>query len=158
MSQIASFTYLRESDIPFLGFWAKPKLRLFRKPVSKFDEMLRKHAIREFVFGAADGVYVAFVFAWFELKGCWSASEEDPVIHTVRRWIEGSHWLVECRHRQKILSISGSLPQSEWPLFLQKIGAKESDYDWRFFDAAAHFVHDRVSELQVGEALLVSVG
>lgn len=158
MSQIASFTYLKQSDVPLLGFWSKPKRRLFRKPESKFDEMVRQHTVRESIFEAADGVYVAFVFAWLELKGWWVASEEDPVIHTVRRQVGGSHWLVEFRHRQNILSIREPLPQSEWPCFLQKIGANESEYDWHSFDKARRFVLEKLCELKTEECLIVSVG
>src|SRR5688572_11196167 len=95
MSQIASFAYLRESDVPFLGFWSKPKQRLFRKPESKFNELLRQHTLRERVFKTADGVYVALVFAWLELNEQSLVTGADPVIETVRRRVSGSHWLVK---------------------------------------------------------------
>lgn len=158
MSQIASFTYLKESDVPFLGFWSKPKARLFRRPVSRFDEFLRQHTLRKSIFEAADGVYVAFAFAWFEMKGWWSASEEDPVIETVRRHLEGSHWLVEFRHQQKILPLRETFSQREWPSLLLKVGVNEADFERDAFEVALHFVLERFAELKVGEALLVSIG
>jgi hypothetical protein len=66
MSQIASFTVLKASDVSHLGFWSKPKPRLFRKPECRFNELLRPHVLKEQVFREADGAYVALVFAWLE--------------------------------------------------------------------------------------------
>lgn len=158
MSQIASFTYLKESDVPFLGFWSKPKPRFFRKPESKFVEWLQQHTLRESIFEAADGVYVALVFAWLELEGEWIDSEADPVLHTVRKHVGGSHWLVKPNDLRSTFLIKQPLSENDWPSFLGKIGDDKDYYHWPCFDVARHFVTERLLELQTGEAMLVSVG
>jgi len=66
MSQLASFTYMKAADAPFLGFWSRPKPRLFRKPEYKFTGFLHQHALRESVFDDTDGVHVGLVLAWIE--------------------------------------------------------------------------------------------
>jgi hypothetical protein len=158
MSQIASFTYLKESDVPFLGFWSKPKSRLFHKAESKFTELLRQHALREAVLEAADGVYVALVFAWLEKNGGWLDGEADPVLHTVRKQVGGSHWLAKSGDVQRVLSIKEQLSQSEWSSFLQKINGNEANCDWHSFDTVIRFVRERLCEVKSGEALLISIG
>ena len=158
MSQIASFTYLKESDVPFLGFWSKPKPRFFRKPENKFTELLRQHTLRESVLESVDGVYVALAFAWLELTDRRFKTEADPVLKTLRRQVGGSHWLMKFNDVRGVSLLKESLPQSDWPSFLHRIGVDEENYAWPSFEAARHFVFERLSDLKSGEALLVSVG
>ena len=158
MSQIASFVYLKEADVPFLGFWSKPKARLFRKPESKFNELLRQHTLRESIFKSADGVYVALVFAWLELEDREFAGRADPVLNTLRRRISGSHWLVKSSDPQPLFRTTAPLHESDWASFLGKIHVDERNYGWSSFETARGFVVERLSELQTGEALLISVG
>lgn len=39
MSQIASFTCLKLSDVPFLGFWSKPQVAEARTQIGDFNQM-----------------------------------------------------------------------------------------------------------------------
>lgn len=110
------------------------------------------------MFTGASGFYVALVFAWFELKGLWSEEEEDPVVKTVRKNIEGAHWLIEVRHARKILQNVKPFSADEWRALLQRLGEREADFVRDFFEAALQFVLERLSELKDGEALLVSIG
>lgn len=159
MSQIASFTVLNVSDVPNLGFWSKPKPRLFRKPESRFDELLRPHVLREQVFEEADGVYIGLVFAWLESLDNRLAKEADPVIGSVRKNLGGSHWLMEFPDRRLVTLISKPLAQTEWLTFLHKINSEcGSAFDWNSFDIARLFLLDQLSELKPTEALLISIG
>lgn len=159
MSQIASCTVLKVSDVPHLGFWSKPKPRLFRKSENRFDELLKPHVIREHLFEDSDGVYVALVFVWLESLDTRFSKEADPVIGTVRKNLGGSHWLMEFADRRLVALLSKPLVEIEWPTFLGKNGiASEIVYEWKSFDAARLFVHDRLSELKPDEALLISIG
>ncbi|MBK8038327.1 MAG: hypothetical protein IPK22_14530 [Verrucomicrobiaceae bacterium] len=159
MSQIASFTVLKVSDVPHLGFWSKPKPRLFRKPESRFDELLRPHILRAQVFGEADGVYVALVFAWLESLDKRFSKEAAPVIGSVRKNLGGSHWLMEFADRRLVPMISKPLVESEWTTFLSKIDTSSGrQFAWNSFDEARLFVRDQLSELKPTEALLISIG
>lgn len=159
MSQIASFTILKVSDVPNLGFWSKPKPRLFRKPECKFEELLRPHVLREHVFCEADGAYVALVFAWLDSLDKKFAKDADPVIGSVRKNLGGSHWLMEFADRRLVTLISEPLTESDWPKFLRRVAiASESGFAWKSFDAARLFLLDRLSELQPTEAMLISIG
>lgn len=159
MSQIASFTVLKASHVPQLGFWSKPKPRLFRKPVNMFDELLRPHVLREQSFGDADGVYVALVFAWIDSLDAKLSEEADPVVHEVRKNLGGSHWLLTSADMRLVGMLGKPLAESEWPEFLRKIGVEDdSEFEWGAFETARLFVRDRLSELKPDEAMLVSIG
>ena len=158
MSQIASFTFLRASDVSFLGFWSKPKPRLFRKPIGQFSDFLRQHALREMMFDGADGVYVALVFAWLETIHR-AAHEEDPVIRTVRKNIGGSHWLI--KHPSSYTAAKTT--QHFQPEDLQTIATKfgiETEFQLEMTSVylALSFVEERLAEVTTEEALLVSIG
>ena len=157
MSQIASFTYLNVSDVPLLGFWSKPKPRLFRKPENKFPEFLKQHALRESIF-ECDGIYVALVFAWIEVQDLNFAKDADPVINSVRKHVEGSHWLVTSANSSFLTVLDKPLKQSDWPIFLRNIGCDAEHFDWTCFEEAKRYVRERISDLKFSEALLVSVG
>lgn len=159
MSQIASFTVLKESEASNLGFWSKPKPRLFRKPVNMFEELLRPHVLREQSFGGGDGVYVALVFAWIDTLDAEFAAEADPVIHSVRKNLGGSHWLMKTADMRLVGMLDTPLAESEWPTFLRKIGVEDdSEFERGAFETARLFVRDRLSELKPNEAVLVSIG
>jgi hypothetical protein len=137
MSQITTFIYLAEDDVPKLGFWSKPQPRWFRSPECKFYEYLRDNQIRESVFDAADGVYVALVFAWLEHKDVSWEMDPDPVILTVRRNMGGD----------------GS--------YLLLFKTPDENLDWfdrRAFDRARIYVADRISEIGENESLLITIG
>lgn len=159
MSQIASFTVVKASDVPHLGFWSKPKPRLFRKPRSMFEELLRPHVLRQQIFDQADAVHVALVFAWIDSLDGSFAKQADPVIDSVRKHLGGSHWLMTSADR-RLLSLSDSpLSETGWAVLLRRIDGDDPDpFDRGAFDAARSFVFDRLSELQPGEAMLVSIG
>ena len=159
MSQIASFTVLRASDVPHLGFWSKPKPRLFRKPESKFEELLRPHVLRENTFGEADGVYVALVCAWIDsLAGSFS-KQADPVIDSVRKNLAGSHWLLKFADQRLLALLDTPCSESDWRTFQRKIDIEDaSEFDRGTFDGARVFVRERLSELKPDEAMLVSIG
>ncbi len=159
MGQLASFTYIRTKDAPFLGFWSKPKPRWFRRPENKFDEYLRQHALRESVFQDADGYYIALIFGWIEFqdKKC-ARRYEHPLTESLQKNLGGAHWLIAFEDRQLSL-FDDMLPESEWSAFLARIGeGPQADFEWESFDLSRRYVHDRFAELQNGETLLVSVG
>ena len=159
MSQLASFTVLKASDVPHLGFWSKPKPRLFRKPECKFSELLGQHTLRESTFDDSDGIYVAFVLAWMELQDEKFGRYANPVIGSLMKYIGGSHWILQFKDQRLSALIEKPLPECEWGTFLTKIEAsKEIDFEWASFEAARRFVHARFLELKQDEALLVSVG
>jgi len=159
MSQIASFTYLKAFDVPHLGFWSKPKPRLFRKPECKFDELLRPHVLREQLFEEADGVYVALVFVWLKTVDQRFSWEADPIIDSVRKNIGGSHWLMKFADQRLIQVFHNPLAEIEWRTFLTKMNIEsESEFDWKSFNVTAVFVRDRLSDLKPSEALLTSTG
>jgi hypothetical protein len=159
MSQIASFTVLKTSDVPHLGFWSKPKPRLFRKPRSMFEELLRPHVLRERIFDEADAVHVALVFAWIDSLDGNLSKEADPVIDSVRTHVGGSHWLMTSADQRLLALIDRPITETEWAALLRKIDVQASDaFDRGAFDAARICVVDRLSELQPNEAMLVSIG
>jgi hypothetical protein len=159
MSQIASFTFLNAADVPHLGFWSKPKPRLFRKPECKFDELIRPHILREQLFEESDGIYVALVFVWLETLDKKFSKEADPVIGTVRKNLGGSHWLLKFADQRLITLISKPLAESDWPTFLSRVDiGSGGEFEWNSFDVARLFLRDRLSELQPTEAMLISIG
>jgi hypothetical protein len=159
MSQIASFTVLKTSDVPHLGYWSKPKPRLFRKPRSMFEELLRPHVLRERIFDEADAVHVALVFAWIDSLDENFSKEADPVIDSVRTHVGGSHWLMKTADQRLLALIDSPLTETEWAALLRKIDGENPDaFDRGGFDAARIFVFDRLSELEPKEAMLVSIG
>jgi hypothetical protein len=158
MSQIAVFTYLKDSDVPFLGFWSKPKARIFGKPVSKFEEHLQEHLLRQESFSGADGVYVAFVFAWVEQQDKGFSRETDPVIGTVRKNVQGSHWLLRSADARRSPRFAEGPTKDGWAEFLGSLGVGvQEGYRFDLFNLARAYAHARVSALQPAEALLVSV-
>lgn len=158
MSQIASFTVLKLSDVPNLGFWSKPKPRLFRKPECMFDELLRPHVLRERIFGEADASYVALVFAWIDSLDKKFSKEADRVIGSVRKHLGGSHWLMESADQRLVELLNKPLTEIEWPKFLEKIHIENgNEFVWGSFDTARLFVRDRLSELKPNEAMLISI-
>jgi hypothetical protein len=159
MSQLASITVLKASDVPHLGFWSKPKPRWFRKPESKFSEFLEKHRLRESIFDYSDGIYVAFVLAWIELQDEKFERYANPVIKSLMKYAGGSHWILQFKDQHLSALIEKPLPESEWETLLNKIGAsKEIDFEWDSFEAARGFVYEKLLDLKEGEALLISVG
>ncbi len=158
MSQIASFTYIRESDVPFLGFWSKPQRRLFGKAEDKFGEYLTLHKTGEVIFKDCDGVYVALVLAFLQLKEPSIEDGADPVIQTVRKQVSGSHWLLNANAAIRVAPISEPITQSSWVPFLQSLGCNASEFSLDFFDRARGFVVGRILDIKPGEALLISVG
>ena len=158
MSEIASFTYLRAADVPFLGLWSKPQPRFFRKPICKFSEFLQEHALRELIFDGTDGVYISLVFAWLETSHR-AADKEDPVIRTVRKNIGGCHWLIKhtspyvaamaAHHFQPEALISFSTEQGPETGFNPETSS---------LNLALSYVEQRLSEITAAQALLVSVG
>jgi hypothetical protein len=159
MSQIASFTYLKASDVPFLGFWSKPKPRWFGRAENKFSEYLEPHTLREFIFSETDGVYVAFVFAWLELQDKNFARYANPVISSLLQNLGGAHWLVQFADRRLAAALDNPLPESQWPSLLREIEAlPDVDFEWESFDISRSYVRDRILEVQDAEALLISVG
>jgi hypothetical protein len=159
MSQITSFTVLKASDVPHLGFWSKPKPRLLRKPENMFDELLRPHVLREQIFGDADGAYVALVFAWIDSLDKRFSERTDPAVETLRKNLGGSHWLMKSTDAPLVASLGKPLAESEWPTFLRRIDVEnESEFEWSAFETARLFVRDRMHELKANEAMLVSIG
>ena len=159
MSQIASFTVLKTSDVPHRGYWSKPKPRLFRKPRSMFEELLRPHVLRERIFDEADAVHVALVFAWIDSLDENFSKEADPVIDSVRTHVGGSHWLMKTADQRLLALIDSPLTETEWAALLRKIDGENPDaFDRGGFDAARICVFDRLSELEPKEAMLVSIG
>ena len=159
MSQIASFTVLKASDVPRLGFWSKPKPRLFRKPECRFEELLKPYVLREQVFEEADGSYVALTFAWLESLDKSFSKEADPVIGTVRKNLGGSHWLLKFADQRLLALCSKPFAESERTSFMGKFGVEnEGEVDWDSVDAARLFLCDRLSELKPDEALLIAIG
>ncbi len=159
MSILASFTFLKASDVPHLGFWSKPKPRWFRAPENKFSELLRQHTLREVIFDGSDGIYVAFVFAWVELQDDRFGRYVNPVIGSLMKYIGGSHWILQFKDQRISGLIEESFPECEWRAFLNKIEASKGvDFEWASFEAARCFVHARILELGPDEAILVSVG
>jgi hypothetical protein len=158
MSQIGSFTYLAATHVPMLGFWSKPKPRLFRSPESKFQDYLCEKKLRDFTFGAADGVYVALVFAWLQHSDSSFGKGVDPVIETVRRNVGGSHWLLLHDDRRWLNVISASPSDESLSVFLKNTGDASSWFERSNFDLARKYVADRIAEIAVNESLLVSVG
>ena len=159
MSQLASFTYLNASDVPYLGFWSKPKPRLFRKPVSEYENLLGKHTLRDYTFGDADGTYVWFVLEWIELHDKKFNRCVDPVIATLMKHIGGSHWII--KHDDARLAALLECPpnDNEWMAFVNKIKKIAGvDLEREFFEAARLQVHERLSEIKPSEALLISLG
>ena len=159
MSILASFTFLKASDVPHLGFWSKPKPRLFRRPECKFPELLKQHTLREFLFDDSDGIYVAFVLAWMESQDERFGRYVNPVIGSLMKYIGGSHWVLQFKDRCLSDLIKEPLRECEWRAFLTKIEAsREIDFEWASFETARRFVYARILELEPDEALLVSVG
>jgi hypothetical protein len=159
MSQIASFTVLKASDVPHLGFWSKPKPRLFRKPENMFDALLRPHVLREQIFGEADGAYVALVFAWIDSLDKGFSERTDTVVDTLRKNLGGSHWLLKSAEVRLVALLGKPLADSEWPTFLRRIDVENgSSFEWSAFETARLFVRDRLSELKPNEAMLVAIG
>ena len=159
MSQLASFTVLKKSDVPHLGFWSKPKPRWFRKPESKFSELLGQHTLRESIFDYSDGIYVAFVLTWIELQDQNFGRYVNPVIGSLMKHIGGSHWILQFNDQRLADLIKNPMPELEWESFLRKIEAsKEVDFEWASFDAARCFFYEKLLELKQDEAMLVSVG
>ena len=141
-----------------LGFWSKPKPRLFRSPESKFQDYLCEKKLRDLVFGASDGVYVALVFAWLQHLDASFGKGADPVIETVRSNVGGSHWLLLHDDRRWLNVISASPSEDTMSFFLKTIRDASSWFERSSFDLARKYVADRISEIAVNESLLVSVG
>lgn len=158
MSQIATFTYLKESDIPFLGFWSKPKKRLFRRPECMFGVLLKEHQLRSSVFDDGDGSYVELVFMQLELLDAQFRNEHDPVLDTVRARVEGSHWLVTHSDRRLARWLNQQLNEGEWLDFLRQVDAIEFGYLLSRFEKARWFVKSCIENLNPEEAALVSIG
>ena len=159
MSQIAVFTSLRAKDVPFLGFWSKPKLRFFRRPESKFDEFLERNALRQVTYTSSDGVYVALVFAWIDQRDVTFSRDANIIIETVRKHVSGSHWLVRAEPGRLLPVIGAGMTDGDWCSFLGTLGVDSSEgYRLDLFESARRFVHEQLSAMQAGEALLVSVG
>jgi hypothetical protein len=159
MSQLASFTYFNAVKVPFLGVWSKPQPRWFRRPENKFNDYLKPHTLREYIFDETDGIYVAFVFAWLELRDKNFAKYPNPVISSLLRNLGGAHWLVQFADRRLATALENPLPELQWPSLLREIEAHPGiDFEWESFDIARNYVRDRILELQDAEALLVSVG
>ena len=159
MGQIATFIVFQASAVPHLGFFTKPKPRLFRRPECMFDELLRPHALHEHIFEAADAVYVALVFAWIDFIDQTFSMEADPVVGSVRKNLGGSHWLLKFADQRLLPLFCKPILERDWPAFLLRIGIDYcSEYDLIIFDTARLFVRDRLSELKPGEAMLISIG
>lgn len=159
MSQIASFVVLKASTVPDLAIFSKPKPRLFRRPDCMFSALLRPHVLQEFIFDAADGVYVALVFAWIDLRDKTFSRESDPVIDCVRKNLGGCHWLLKFADQRLLPLLCNPINEVEWPAFLVQIGCDNcSTYDLSIFSEARLFVHNRLSELGPTDAMLVSIG
>lgn len=159
MSQIASFTYLKQTDVPFLGFWSKPKPRLFRAPVNQFPQLLQQHALKEHVFDKADGVYVGLVLAWMELEDREFQDDKDPVIRTMQKNLGGSHWILKWEHRRLLPLLATDISSGAWSKVCSLAAPEQPEmFDESQFHLAQSEVHQRLSEIAEGEALLVAVG
>lgn len=159
MGQIATFIVFQASAVPHLGFFTKPKPRLFRRPECMFDELLRPHVLHEHIFEAADAVYVALVFAWIDFIDQTFSMEADPVVGSVRKNLGGSHRLLKFADQRLLPLFCKPILERDWPAFLLRIGIDYcSEYDLIIFDTARLFVRDRLSELKPGEAMLISIG
>lgn len=159
LMSLASFIILKASDVPHLGFWAKPKPRWFRKPESRYSEFLNKHTLRDSTFTASDGIYVAFIMAWIELKDVKFRRYSNPVIGSLMKYIGGSHWIFQFHDKRLSALIQEPLPEKEWEGFLGNIDAsKETDFEWESFEIARCFVLEVIKDLSQDEALLISVG
>lgn len=159
MGQIATFIVFQASAVPHLGFFTKPKPRLFRRPECMFDELLRPHVLHEHIFEVADAVYVALVFAWIDFIDQTFSMEADPVVGSVRKNLGGSHWLLKFADQRLLPLFCKPILERDWPAFLLRIGIDYcSEYDLIIFDTARLFVRDRLSELKPGEAMLISIG
>jgi len=159
MGQIASFLVLQASAVSHLGFFSKPKLRLFRRPECMFNELLRPHVLHEYIFDAGDAAYIALVFAWIDFIDQTFSREADPVVGSVRKNLGGSHWLLKFTDQRLLPLLCKPILERDWPAFLMRIGIDYcSEYDLITFDTARLFVHDRLSELKPSEAMLISIG
>lgn len=159
MSQIASFTYLRSSDVPLIGFWSKPKARLFKLPSSQFFEFISKHANRRLIFDSGDGLYIALVFAWLTKNVPSFEDEVDLVLNTVRKHTGNSCWLFSYRDKFIAEYLGNALSDKEWIDFQHDIVPEmRNDLLKDRFQTASTFVKRSIEELQRDEALLVWVG
>ncbi|HYF36409.1 MAG TPA: hypothetical protein VD994_14030 [Prosthecobacter sp.] len=159
MGLIASFDYVKTSDVPFLGFWSMPKRRLFRSPLVEFDKRLAEHALKSLVFSQTDGVYVALVFAWLETCTPVLKREADPVIETLRRRLKGSYWLLQHDDRAIVEALQKAMEPREWDAFLRQL-KEGADLGWSLdsYSDARLYLRDRIMEVTPMTALLVSVG
>lgn len=156
MGLIASFTVIKETDVPFLGVWSKLRRGFFR-PKYRFYELLKEHTLREAVFEAADGYYVALVFGWLDLNRDEFERDMAPFIDTVRRHMGGSYWLITSSNLAATSFLKEPMPESQWPEFLRMISETEGELRLELFEEARQFAVQQISELRPGEALFVSV-
>lgn len=83
----------------------------------------------------------------------------DPVLATVRRQVEGSHWLLKPADCRRLLQSSAAPKPECWKPFLREIGGPETEQgSFETFLHAWRFTRERVSEVESQEALLVSIG
>jgi hypothetical protein len=158
MSQLASFTYLKIEHVSMLGFWSKPKPRLFRSSESKFEDYLNEKQLRHFIFKSADGVYVALVFAWLHSLDSSLMHDPDPVIETVRRNVGGSHWLLMHSSQKSLKLLSIETSTESFTAWRKNMGEKLSWNEHDAFESARKYLIDKIADIALNEALLVSVG
>lgn len=158
MGMIASFTVIKEKDVPFLGVWSKMRRGFFRRRYV-FCELLKEHTLREAVFESADGYYVALVFGWLDINDERFERDVEPFIRTVRRQrhMGGSYWLITSSNLAATSFLKQPMSESQWREFLRMIGEREEELRLELFEEARHFAVQQISELRPGEALFVSV-
>lgn len=158
MSQLASFTFIKESDLPFLGFWSKPKSRLLRRPEQRFDQYLAARSLREYICDT-DGFYVALCFVWIEHENPAFTRNQDPVAGTLIKNLGGAHWLLRADDRKFLVSIATPIASTEWEAIIPVIAKDHYDgLNPDIFEKARAFTAARCAELHNDEALLVSIG
>lgn len=157
MSQVASFFYFPAEKIPFLGAWSVRKKMLFWRSHSDFYNKLIMHTTKTSDYPES-GLDIAIAFAIFEQEGVFP-HDEDPIVKTLRRNLEGSYWLIEPKdvplfenyHRTWEIDILEILPK-------EIIGADSFVPSVKLLNQAKEYILDRVKEMAYGDAILVSVG
>jgi len=158
MSQLASFMFLRDSDVPFLGFWSKPKPRWFRSPENLFDQYLKPRVLREYVCDE-DGLYVALCFGWIAREDRAFERNQDPVAQTLNRNLGGAQWIVRPDDRRFFGNVRNGVSPSLWQELVHTLAPDlDAELNPEAFERASRYVVAKVDELNDREALLVSVG